>query len=115
MILGSLLLYTGPERLFFFLGAVLFAVMAVALAEPAMPTLLSRIAPPESRGTAGGLFHSFEFLGSFAGGALGGWFLERPSDLGGILLVIAVGWILLAWGLPNLGPARANIASRVEA
>jgi predicted MFS family arabinose efflux permease len=114
VILGNLLLYTGPQRLYFFLGAVMFAVMAVALAEPAMPTLLSRIAPPESRGTAGGLFHSFEFMGSFAGGALGGWFLERPSTLGGILLAIAIGWTLLAWGLPKLGPARANGTSRVE-
>jgi MFS family permease len=97
VIVANLLLFTGPERLGFFLGAVMLAIMAVALAEPAMPTLLSRIAPPESRGTAGGLFHSFEFMGSFVGGALGGWFLERPSTLGAILMVIAVGWTLLAW------------------
>jgi membrane-anchored protein YejM (alkaline phosphatase superfamily) len=84
-------LFLGSSNLYLFMTAVLCVITAVALAEPAMPTMLSRLAPPSSRGTAAGLYHSFEFVGSFVGGLLGGLFLERPSDLGGILLILAIG------------------------
>jgi len=108
MITANALLLAGGEGLFMFMGAVICVTTAVALAEPAMPTMLSRLAPPNARGTAAGLYHSFEFVGSFAGGALGGVFLERPSQLGAVLLVLAVVITATLWGLPQLGPARVD-------
>lgn len=41
--------------------------------EAALPSLVSRTAPVSYKGTALGVYSTFEFLGAFTGGAIGGW------------------------------------------
>ena len=41
--------------------------------EAMLPSLVSRLAPPADKGTAIGVYHTFQFLGMFAGGFVSGW------------------------------------------
>ena len=71
--------------------------------EALMPSLLSRLAPADGRGTAMGIFSTSQALGVFAGGALGGLLVQR---LGETSVFIAAGLVILAWGLVARGAGR---------
>lgn len=55
--------------------ALMLAVFFTAfnLLESILPSLVSRLSPADSRGTAMGIHSSFQFLGAFLGGVGGGW------------------------------------------
>ena len=46
---------------------------AFNLLEATLPSLIAKMASPDAKGTAMGVYSSSQFLGAFAGGALGGW------------------------------------------
>ena len=71
--------------------------------EALMPSLLSRLAPVDGRGTAMGIFSTSQALGIFAGGALGGLLVQR---LGETSVFIAAGLAIVAWGLVARGARR---------
>lgn len=70
--------------------------------EAALPALISRLAPKQSRGTAMGVYSSAQFLGIFLGGVLGGWCQGRFGMSGtfGFSLVVACLWLMSALPLP---------------
>lgn len=74
--------------------------------EAALPALISRLAPKQSRGTAMGVYSSAQFLGIFLGGVLGGWCQGRFGMSGtfGFSLVVASLWLMSA--LPLRPPAK---------
>jgi len=79
---------------------VLLVVMFTAfnLLEAMLPSLVSRVAPVDCRGTAMGFYSSSQFLGTFLGGMLGG-ILQGMYGLHVIFLFAALGamiWWLLA-------------------
>ena len=41
--------------------------------EASLPSLITKVAPPDAKGTAMGIYSSLQFLGIFAGGVVGGW------------------------------------------
>jgi len=69
--------------------------------EATLPSLISRMAPPDAKGTAMGFYSSAQFLGVFLGGVCGGLLLEK----GGIDAVFwfcagaALVWLLVAAGM----------------
>ena len=68
------------------------------LLEATLPSLISKVAPPDSKGTAMGFYSSSQFFGAFLGGALGGW-LQGVAGATGVLLfcgVAALVWLLIA-------------------
>ena len=82
---------------------VLLVVMFTAfnLLEAMLPSLVSRVAPVDCRGTAMGFYSSSQFLGTFLGGMLGG-ILQGMYGLHVIFLFAALGamvWWLLATGM----------------
>ncbi len=82
--------------LFMLLLTLFFA--AFNLLEASLPSLVSKTAPPEAKGTAMGFYSSSQFLGAFIGGSLGGWILK---DYGYFALfqgaaVMALLWLLFA-------------------
>lgn len=81
------------------IGLLLFVFFtAFNLLEASMPSLLSKIAPPESKGTAMGAFSTLQFLGAFVGGTGGGW-LYQHYGMNAVFLFSAAGsalWFLLA-------------------
>lgn len=68
------------------------------LLEATLPSLISKMAPPDSKGTAMGFYSSSQFLGAFIGGATGGW-LQGQAGVSGVLQfcgAAALLWLLVA-------------------
>jgi predicted MFS family arabinose efflux permease len=79
-----------------FLLFVFFA--AFNLLEAMLPSLISRVAPVDCRGTAMGVYSSAQFLGAFLGGALGG-LVQGRFGLQAVFLFTALAllvWLVLA-------------------
>jgi len=79
------------------------------LMEATLPSLISRMAPPESKGTAMGIFSSSQFLGAFVGGAAGGWLLGI-FDIGAVFAGCAsmtLLWFAVASGMQTPEAAEA--------
>jgi MFS family permease len=102
---GSAFFLVGGSHQFLTVCAALgLTILAVATAEPAAPSIVTHLANDNARGTAAGLYHMCQFTGSFFGGLVGGYMLDRPQELGVLLLLGSLIWFALASGLPTLGP-----------
>ncbi len=95
----------------FYLGYQSLAGLAFALwaffvgfnlLEALLPSLVSRMAPADSKGTAIGVYNSFEFFGVFLGGTLGGYVrgaygLNAVFILSGVVLAV---WLVVVITAP---------------
>jgi predicted MFS family arabinose efflux permease len=71
--------------------------------EASLPALVSRVAPADRKGTALGVYSTSQFLGTFLGGAMGGW-LYGQSGIEGVFLfgaAVALLWLALALKMPE--------------
>ncbi|MDQ6950172.1 MAG: MFS transporter [Mariprofundales bacterium] len=78
-------------------GMLIFFI-AYNVLEATLPSLVSRIAPIDGKGTAMGIYSTSQFLGAFVGGAGGGLLLETYG-VTGIFTACAIGallWLALA-------------------
>jgi MFS family permease len=66
--------------------------------EAMQPSLISRLAPGEAKGTALGVYNTTQSIGLFLGGALGGWLLQHfgAGAVQGFCAAIGVVWLVLA-------------------
>lgn len=78
------------------LTALFLFFMAFNLLEACLPSLVSKVAPAGSKGTAAGIYSTSQFLGAFAGGVIGGWWIQSgvPADV-----FIGSAVVVLVWGL----------------
>jgi MFS family permease len=67
------MLYVGAGNLFVLIAALVVFFSAFNVMEASLPSLVTKAAPPDAKGTAMGLYSSLQFLGIFAGGIIGGW------------------------------------------
>jgi MFS family permease len=84
-------------------GLLLLFFTAFNLLEAMLPSLIAKLAPPDAKGTALGVYSSSQFLGAFAGGVLGGW-LHGRYGLSGVFAfaaLAALAWLLVAWTMKN--------------
>jgi len=58
------------------IGTVVFFT-AFNLLEASLPSLISKVSPAGGKGTAMGVYSTSQFLGSAAGGILGGWLFQH--------------------------------------
>ncbi|HZY17308.1 MAG TPA: MFS transporter [Ramlibacter sp.] len=98
------------------LGLVLFLFFCgFNILEATQPSLASRVAPPQARGAALGVYNTLQSLGFFAGGAVGGWLIQHVGVQG--LFAACAGlmvlWLVVAW--PMRAPARQPSAEEVLA
>lgn len=72
--------------------------LAFNLLEATLPSLVSKIAPAGSRGTAVGVYNSFQFFGLFLGGALGGFLVQHVGNASVFVFSsgLVLAWLLLA-------------------
>ena len=61
--------------------------------EATLPSLISKIAPLDAKGTAMGVYSSVQFLGAFFGAAVGGFLMQHFG--GNAVFVFAIGLLLL--------------------
>jgi predicted MFS family arabinose efflux permease len=77
---------------------VLVFFIGFNLLEASLPSLVSKTAPPQAKGTAIGVYSTFQFLGAFVGGDRGGWLYQHygvGAVFGGAAVITGL-WFLLA-------------------
>lgn len=105
----SLLMLSGVSFIFtqvdfsYFWCSLFFYFMAFNLLEASLPSLVSKLAPAASKGTAMGVYSTTQFLGAFVGGVSGGWLLSRFGEDGVYALVgvMCFVWLLFARMMKN--------------
>ena len=101
--IGELLLMVGHQSLAGLVFALWVFFSAFNLLEASLPSLISKMAPAQCKGTAMGVYSSSQFMGAFLGGVLGGW-VYGVWGIGGVFVLCAAAatlWVLIAWGMPN--------------
>jgi MFS family permease len=91
---SQLVLFKGYQSLIWLAGALFLFFVGFNMLEALLPSLISKIAPVDSKGTAIGVYTTFEFLGAFIGGTSGGWLLGQYGMAS--VFVFAVG-LLMVW------------------
>lgn len=96
--LGFAVCYTDFRMLVVLLLAFF---VAFNILEASLPSLVSRVASPSSRGTALGVYNTTQALGLFAGGAIGGWLAQNFGEASVFVFGIAVIalWLGVASGM----------------
>jgi MFS family permease len=74
-----------------------FFFTAFTLLEATLPSLISKIAPADSKGTAMGIYASTQFFGAFLGGVFGGWLQQHYNH--SVVFLIGSGLALIWLGL----------------
>jgi MFS family permease len=92
------MLYLGAGNFHVLLAALVVFFAAFNVMEASLPSLITKVAPPDAKGTAMGLYSSAQFLGIFVGGAAGGWAHQQGGDAAVFALTaaIALAWLLAA-------------------
>ncbi|MCU1719327.1 MFS transporter [Pseudomonas sp. 5P_3.1_Bac2] len=87
----------GSSLVSLVVGIVLFFI-AFNLLEASLPSLISKVAPAGSKGTAMGVYSTSQFLGAALGGMLGGWLFQHFGLTGvfGGCAVLALSWLVFA-------------------
>ena len=99
--LAVLGLYLSSSELWV-LGGLLWAFFsAVNLLEASLPSMVSKIAPADAKGSAMGIYSTSQFLGAFVGGAFGGFAHQHLGSQGVFLVAVvaALVWLLVAYGM----------------
>ncbi len=96
------------------MGLLLAFFIAFNILEASQPSLVSRIAPPASKGAALGVYNTLQALGLFCGGALGGWLTQNVSAASVFVLgaALTVAWLIIAANMKNV-PRRSQVQAAV--
>ena len=109
-----------PDQVWPLAGLLLLFFTGFNLMEAMLPSLVSRLVPPNGRGLALGVYSTSQSLGVFAGGAFGGLVLKYAGETA-VPLVSAL-LLVLWWALarsarrwPSAASLRAEKAAAQEA
>jgi MFS family permease len=91
---AQVLLMFGQHSLWGVALALLVFFAAFNVLEATLPSMISKIAPLASKGTAMGVYSSVQFLGAFSGAAIGGALMQFVG--GDAVFVFAIA-LLLVW------------------
>jgi MFS family permease len=95
---SQFMLVAGKDDVHVVLVAVTLFFAGFNVMEASLPSLVTKTAPPEAKGTAAGIYSSAQFIGIFVGGVVGGWVhqIEGSGSVfawsGGLALL----WLLVA-------------------
>jgi MFS family permease len=91
--------------------ALFLFFLAFNLLEATLPSLISKIAPVGSKGTAIGVYNSFQFFGLFLGGAVGGFLAQHASHAAVFAFSsgLCVAWLLLALSMQKPPAVRTRM------
>jgi MFS family permease len=77
MLCAQLLLALTMQHFWGVVAALLLYFIAFNTLEASLPSLVSKIAPPEAKGTAMGVYNTSQAFGLFFGGFVGGWLAQH--------------------------------------
>ena len=113
LLLATLLVMGRGSTSFMVLaGGLLSFFVAFNILEAMLPSLISRVAHPNAKGAALGVYNTTQALGLFLGGTLGGW-LVKNYDAGAVFLcgaALSALWLAAAATMPPV-PLRRAIAA----
>jgi MFS family permease len=118
--LAQLGLYLWHGGITGLLISLLLFFIAFNLLEASLPSIVSKVAPAASKGTAMGVYSTSQFAGAFVGGVVGGW-IHGQFGLSGVFLfgaVAALVWLGVAFGMQkpaNLSSHMLNVGPLDEA
>ena len=98
LVVSQCLLVIGKDNVYVVLVAITLFFAGFNVMEASLPSLVTKTAPPDAKGTATGIYSSSQFLGIFIGGVVGGWVHQRAGSgsvfacSGGLALL----WLLVA-------------------
>ncbi|GMQ77433.1 MAG: MFS transporter [Gammaproteobacteria bacterium] len=92
------------------LSMILYFTGFTAL-EASLPSLVSRLAPSELKGTALGVYSTAQYLGAFLGGVSGGWLYGNfgISSVFAISAGLCVVWLLVSAGMRDPLPLSTHL------
>jgi MFS family permease len=98
---SALLLEAGSGTFQLMAGALVLFFAAFNLLEAMLPSLVSRVAPSNAKGTAIGVYSTLQFLGTFTGAVAGGWIAQQYGNIAvfGMCAVVAGVWLVVASGM----------------
>jgi MFS family permease len=98
LVASQVMFYFGAGNSFAVLAALTVFFAGFNVMEATLPSLITKAAPPDAKGTATGLYSSLQFLGIFVGGVVGGWAHQAGGIAAVFVLttVIALLWLLAA-------------------
>jgi len=113
LLLATLLVMGRGSTSFMVLaGGLLSFFVAFNILEAMLPSLISRVAHPNAKGAALGVYNTTQAFGLFLGGTLGGW-LVKNYDAGAVFLcgaALSALWLAAAATMPPV-PLRRAIAA----
>ncbi len=127
LLLTQLLFVVLPAQLIALIFAVCLLFGFLNSLEALLPSLLSRLAPAGSRGSASGIYSSSQFFGAFVGGAGGGWLYGAGGAqlLFCVLALVCLLWLgcMRGFSAPRrlgslryrLGPSEGGNAEKIQA
>ncbi|MFC0323446.1 MFS transporter [Gallibacterium melopsittaci] len=110
LITAEATLWQAHNQLWVLIGGTLLFFIAFNLMEALLPSLISKEAPAGSKGTAMGIYSTFQFFGAAVGGSVGGWIAEHEGTM--VLLLsatlMACLWLIFAFTMKE-PPYLANL------
>ena len=112
LLVTLLVMWSGSTNFTVVAGGLLSFFVAFNILEAMLPSLISRIAHPNAKGAALGVYNTTQAFGLFLGGALGGW-LVKNYDAGAVFLcgaALSALWLAAAATMPPV-PLRRTAAA----
>ena len=103
MLLAQLLLAGTMHHFWGVVFALTLYFIAFNVLEASLPSLVSKISPPESKGTAMGVYNTAQALGVFFGGVVGGW-LAQNYGFSAVFVFCALLMAVWLWLAANMTP-----------
>ena len=95
---SQFILVVGADNVYVVLAAITLFFAGFNVMEATLPSLITKTAPSEAKGTAVGVYSSTQFLGIFLGGVAGGW-IHQSAGSGSVFACsggLALLWLLVA-------------------
>jgi predicted MFS family arabinose efflux permease len=96
LIASQIMLVFNSQNVYVLLAAITIFFAGFNIMEASLPSLITKTAPSEAKGTATGVYSSSQFLGIFIGGAAGGWMHQNAGNAGVFLLSSSLALLWLA-------------------
>ncbi len=94
LLFAQVLLMRGPSSVLALTLCMFFFFWGFNLLEAMLPSMISRVAPAASKGSAMGVYNTFQFIGVFFGGLVGGLIY---GNLGTSAVFVMCAFMLLLW------------------
>jgi MFS family permease len=113
---AQVLLMFGQHSLWGVALALLVFFAAFNVLEATLPSMISKIAPLASKGTAMGVYSSVQFLGAFSGAAIGGALMQFVGGDAVFIFAIALllVWLIVASTMQPLATVRTRLYHLAE-